>query len=268
MTMRKFMLLAGLACLLAGAAGCDTKQPLQSGEQVLEISFNAADMTVYQYDVWDQYLDLDGDRELDPNETVQRWCQQVWSPPPNSERRTVNANSVPWPYSLKISIIRGGTMEPEVLTTNRALDSDFNLTPYDDWQDTFQPLPPTCQSNPDLVCLPLGRVSSANQLVMDTTFYQDEIFQCPGYPEEPAPRLDGTDVDPGSPPFSLNVVPGDTVVVEARKHTTGIGGLETITAEPSLEARIFLDGRPVTALGSTSSSKQTGAGISFSFTVQ
>lgn len=272
--MRMYVLLAGLACLLAAVAGCDTTQPLQTGEQTLEINFTASNASAYQYDVWDEFLDLDGDGEFDEgSETMQRTCELVMVvqvPGNPAAPVSESTSSVPWPYSLEIRLIRAGETEAEVITTTDALDSQFNLTPYDDWQAVSQPIPSNCRNNPDLVCLPLGRVTAANQLVVESTFSQDDIFRCPGFPiADPIPRMDGTVAAPGTPPFSVTVNKGDTVIVNARKHIEGVAGVELVTVnDPTLNGFIFLDGLPVTPQGVTTSTTDNGSGVSFSFTVQ
>jgi hypothetical protein len=274
--------LAVLACLAIVTFGCSTEQPQQIGAQVAQVTF-ATTAGVYQYDVWERYVDADLDgvpdqfdpqgRPIDPPVQVQ--CRQVVDGA--GIPAIVSAESVPWTHSLEILLLPEGETTPVVLTSLDALDDLFNLTPYDTTRSSTQPRPPCTAPE---VCTPLGRWSGASRLVMESR-YEDlgrpftpangqtitGLYRCPGSPGGGDPRLGGTVDDPGTPPFSLSLEKGDTIIVRARKALVPQNGLETAT-DPRLSARLTVGGRNVDVAGNSSSSVEPGAGVSFSYTVR
>ena len=83
--MRQVLLLAGILCLLAGATGCETEQPLSIGEQEFTLEIEAKNAQVNVFWVWEQYWDADRDGvpdQYDPNgrlidPPVQVWCERA-----------------------------------------------------------------------------------------------------------------------------------------------------------------------------------------------
>ncbi len=267
--MRSSVRWVGVVCILALAPGCDTTQPQQVGVQSMQIRMNATSL-VDVYNVWEEYYDADQDGVPDPYDPsgnlldppVQVVCQLT----------TQQASApVPWPYSLEISVLRAGETVPEVVTSQDALDSDFNLTPYASGTFGAQPNPP-CPS--PKVCNPLGQLAATDRLVIDSPFSDPNRdpanpnrYRCPGAPGLGDPRMGGTTNAPLPPPFTIDVGKGDTVIVKARKALRPLNGVEVLI-EPRLTAQTFLGGRLVAPAGKTSSSEDPGSGVSFSFTVK
>jgi len=276
--------LAVLACLAIVTLGCTTEQPQQIGEQVAQVSFTT-NAGVFQYDVWERYVDADLDgvpdqfdpqgRLIDPPVQVQ--CLQVVDSAGTPQ--TASSSSVPWRHSLEILLLKKGETEPVTVTSLDALDSLFNVTPYDDTRFSGQARPPC---TPPEVCTQLGRVTGASRLVMESRYEDlgrvyttpgpnpieiDGLFRCPGSPGGGDPRLGGTLDNPGSPPFSLTLEKGDTIIVRARKALFAQNGLETASA-PRLSGRLTVGGRNVDVAGNSSSTTDPGTGVSFSYTVR
>jgi hypothetical protein len=274
--------LAVLACLVIAMPGCDTEQPQQIGAQVAQVSFST-NAGAFQYDVWERYVDADLDGvpdQFDPQgrpivPPVQVQCLQVVDRVGIPE--IASANSVPWTHSLEILLLKVGETQPVTVSTIDALDEFFNRTPYDDFRAPVQPRPPCTAPE---VCTPLGRWSGASRIVMESR-YEDlarlytpqngipiaGLFRCPGSPGGGDARLDGTIDNPGTPPFSLTLEKGDTIIVRARKALLAQNGLETASA-PRLSGRLTVGGRIVTPAGTSSSTDGPGAGVSFSYTVR
>ena len=280
--MRTRARLAVFACLVIVSLGCTTEQPQQIGAQVAQVAFTTQS-GVYQYDVWERYIDADLDgvpdqfdpqgRPIDPPVQVQ--CRQVVDAA--GLPTIVSAESIPWTHSLEILLLANGETDPVVVTTLDAQSDLFNLTPYDTGRSSSQPRPPCTAPE---VCTPLGRWSGAARIVMESR-YEDlgrgytppngpavtGLYRCPGSPGGGDPRLDGTIDDPGTPPFSLTLEKGDTIIVRARKALVPQNGLET-ASEPILSGILTVGGRRVDVAGNSSSSTEAGAGVSFSYTVR
>jgi len=147
------------------ATSCDSDQPLSVEGQQVDIFFNAFAATTPLFRVWELTVDTDNDNVPDDvngdgvsdQDDVTLWCEMG----PTS----ANPNSVPWDYSLRISVVRAGSTVPEIVTSDLAATLAGNKTPYD---DRVQPgvanpgaiivsLPAgTCSNNADRLCNPRG----------------------------------------------------------------------------------------------------------------
>ena len=79
--------------------------------------------------------------------------------------------------------------------------------------------------------------------------------------------MSGTLASPLPAPFTLDLEKGDTILVKARKSITPPEGVE-LFSEPVLQGSLFLNGLQIRNLTGTSvSTSDQAAGISFSFTV-
>ena len=264
--MRQVICLAVLALCLFPMPGCDSKQPQEIGSQTMQILIEAGNASAGVYDTWEQYFDVNGDGIPDATdpagnilpEPVQVVCRRATAP---GGALVLGSGSTPWAYALEISIIRAGTTVIERVTTTEALNSTFNLTPYaDDFLNGAQLPGGDCPAL--AVCNPIGRVLGTNRLVIDSSYPT-----CPGSPGLGEPRMSGTLAAPLPAPFTLGVEKGDTVIVKARKSITPPEGVE-LFSEPVLQGSVFLNGLEIRNLSGTSvSTSEQAAGISFSFTV-
>ena len=268
--------------LLAFAVACDSEQPEQAGSSAGQLSF-ATTATVAVLDVWEWYIDANGDgvpdqydesgRPIDPPIQVQ--CRKVVNA--DGTPLITQSPNVPFTHSLRVKVLRSGETEAETITSDDALAASFNLTPYDETILTGQPAPPC--SFPE-VCTPLGRLTAANRTVIESTYSDPDrvdssgpgagitgLYVCPGSGDLGEPRLGGTTDDPGAPPLEFELNSGDTVIVEARKAFEATGGLELL-APPVLVGTLRIDGRVVVPAGTTTSSDEPGSGVAFSFTLK
>ena len=135
--MRTFRTLCGVILLLIPVVGCETTQPEQIESQVVDLVFSATGVPKFAagqglrtFSTWVMFEDADGDPSTDDPVDGQYylWCE--WPSPRLNEFAPI---SVPWTYTLQISVIRAGQTEPEVLTSVDALQGgeDINLTAYD-----------------------------------------------------------------------------------------------------------------------------------------
>jgi hypothetical protein len=163
------------------ASSCDTEQPLQIGEQdgMLTIRANGAGMP--RYFTWLVFRDNDGNNvpddvngdgvEDDNDKTL--WCELDNS---NGIPNTASPFSVPWTYSLKVSVLRAGQTTPELLTSTNAIGDTFNRAPYDESEpghalnNPTTPFPVSfdrgeCSGNTDVICNPNGNSDACERLV-------------------------------------------------------------------------------------------------------
>ena len=264
--MRQMICLAVLALCLISISGCETTQPQQIGSQNMQIEILTGNAAVGVFDVWEAYFDTNNDGipdETDPDGNillppVQTICRRAFE---SGGEEVIAVQNTPWNYSLEISIIRAGTTVIERLTTTEALNSIFNMTPYADGllagaqqPGADCPLLATCNL--------VGRLPSTHRIVIDSTHPS-----CPGSPVLGDPRMSGTLASPLPPPFTTEVEKGDTILVKARKNFAPPEGVE-IGSEPTLQGSLFLGGvRILNLTGTSVSTPDQAAGISFSFTV-
>jgi hypothetical protein len=294
---------AALMLIAVPWVGCDTTDPAQVEMQTVELTMLATGAPKFSgstgiksFDTWimfedgdldpatDDPVDFDGDGDGDSF----LWCQNVSGFPP-----THNApSSVPWSYTIRVSIIRAGETEPEVLTSQQALQEDpaRNLTLYDGsvtnsltshkqpiCLDASNAVVPNCSGNVARMFRFINnsslrrKMSQANRTVATATFNPlsdaNPTFAL-GFglcsEEDPGPPvIDGQD------PWILEINKGDTLVVEARRGMTAPSGLPfsgTLDDKVSLEGRLTVDGRVVTVNGVTGSPSQGGAPIKFTYT--
>lgn len=281
--MRRFSAVAGVIVLAALAAGCETTQPAQSGDKIMSVSFTTR-AAVEIVDVWEWYLDADQDGVPDrfyPDGTpidppIQVQCKKVWEPSstPGSGSVKISERDVPWPHSVQIRHLKNGETESFRVSTEDAQSSMFNLTGYDITSEIGQPGPPC--SFPE-VCVKIGRLSTANRVVINSRYEdllrQDDpleptgLFVCPGAPGLGGPRLDGTIERPEAPPFVLEVEQGDSLIVQARKAEQGLNDIQT-SSPPILNGFITVNGSPVNPTGTASSTTETASGVNFSYTLR
>jgi hypothetical protein len=240
--MRKTWCLIGLLSLLVTAASCDSKQPVQAGEQLFSIEVQSTAL-VNVYNVYDEWLDtppLDG---VPDTPTGDVHCD------PSGDFLIA---IVPWNYSAEVAIIRAGETEEELIATTRQTPEPYsNLTVYGEGTQGPAPnLPPdgnTYFLNP-------------RRLLQSDRFVFEECF---GNTQTEDPNILGE-----FPRFDVVMDQGDTVVFRARKSPQAPFGSAGYESEPGLGATVFLDGATVTPSGRTSSTPGSGTGFSFAFTLK
>lgn len=242
------VLLAPSCALALGGVACDTTQPLQLSEQVAAVALDAQ-ASVEIYDVYDRLVDTNGDNKPDV-QSGQAECRQVFlGPTPLTATRPV-----PWRVSVDIAVVRAGSTEPETLLTSNPLDPFSSVLPYD---ATTEPAAPAL-AVPPIFFTNGRRVSVASR---------DYLVNCAGQADLPDANLVGFPV-----PFEVTLSKGDTIIVQARKQPDDQHGRIppqfSVRSQPVLTGSIVIGGRSVTVSGTPSSTGDSGAGVSFSYTVR
>jgi hypothetical protein len=223
--------------------------------------------------------DLDCGANAPCRSEVFLWCENTGlNLPPNS---------VPWNYSLDVSLIRAGSTTRVQLI--RGLEDNLarNMTPYNTQTNPGNVLPkaPVTIFGLRVVFSNPRVLSSADRVVVEAN--RNPLFDLIGGlpPGQPAPGICFDSAFPGNPRivpptskdpdfplselgsgFSVDLNKGDTLIVKARIVDDPITGFPAITAEPNLFATLVVDGAQVQFAGSELSNFANGTGISFSFT--
>jgi hypothetical protein len=301
-----FWRVAGVLLLALTLLGCDTETPDQLESQVLEIQMVtqgaprlAGGVGIRSYNTWvifedgdmdpstDDPVDFDGDGEGDEY----LWCRQQTGP----FQVHNSPSSVPWTFTIQVSIIRAGETVPEVITSPQALIADpaINLTAYDGSSATASTsqLQPICIDAANATTSCTGgsaarmfrfvdnlnarrRLSVAHRLVASATFNPLSAANPTEYGlglglcslQDPGPP-----VTAGEEGFRLEFNKGDTIIVEARRGGTaappGLAVDGDISGQISLAANVFVDGRPAIVEGSISSVQGVAGGpLKFTYT--
>jgi hypothetical protein len=174
--------------------------------------------------------------------------------------------SLPWRYSVKITIIRAGTTVEVVANSvtgvfgssvepGDLVDDFVSMTNYDPFAD-----PAPDKTVGGIVFTGGKTVSSANPIYLSTIYIYAGVPNildiAAGGPETPAT-------------FDMDLNTGDTVIVRARKQEVA---QEPPFAPPfenvKMSATLAVSGSPVVAQGPQQSSTDDKAGFTFSFTVR
>ena len=158
----------GLFVLAAlAAASCDSDQPLQLGEQNGRLEIIAGGAETEDFHTWILTEDSDGDGlpdDIDGDGEADRtlWCEIV-----KTTSGTIspgNPISVPWTYSLRVSVIPAGETTAQLLTSEEAQQDTFNKAPYDTLESSHvESAPPsipvthargTCTGDGSILCNP------------------------------------------------------------------------------------------------------------------
>ena len=171
--------------------------------------------------------------------------------------------SVPWSYSLEITVIRAGTTE-EVVVTSVTGKVGSSIQPHPPELDPIADFVSLTDYDSDMPIAP-DRIeggitfSNGHTVSSGSPIYLATISVFPGTPNilETTPTFD----------FSLNT--GDTVIVRARKQ--GVATAPQISPPYTnirIEAFLAISGVLVTAQGDQKSTADDKAGFTFSFTVR
>jgi hypothetical protein len=286
--MRTFRTLCGVILLLIPVVGCETTQPEQVESQVVDLLFSATGVPKFAggqglrtFATWVMFEDADGDPSTDDpvNGQYYLWCE--W---PNPRLPEFAPMSVPWTYTLQISVLRAGQTEPEVITSVDALHGgeDINLTAYDTTVVTsaqfIQHKDPITEDGrlfrfvDDQSMrrqLSQGNREVASAVLNPLTELRPDLYWLgSGLCTDVIPPEAGPTVVDGQPDaYQLTLQKGDTLIVEARRGVDAPVYLETNGTEPGLQVDVFLDGRSVTSVnGGRFSAASPGAPLKFSLT--
>jgi hypothetical protein len=114
---------------LAFGASCDSDEPLQVGIQNVDVAIIPSAAQVDIYVTWEVSEDSDGQPGADDVNgdgiagDMSLWCESAG---------LGFAPSVPWTYSVQLSVVRAGSSERVPLTSENAATADFNRGAYDE----------------------------------------------------------------------------------------------------------------------------------------
>ncbi|MDH3627526.1 MAG: hypothetical protein OEV00_00970 [Acidobacteriota bacterium] len=268
--------------------GCDSTQPIGAGPVTYEVQMSAVNVIgflggqgIRSYRVWEMYEDNDNngqpdDIDMDGVPDLFNFCRDLLA----SDTSHVNPTSVPWSYTVEISVIPAGTTGEVIVSSPAGLTDDplINLSRYD---NSSRPLV-LGTSQPTVMIDDGGmmrtfrfrdplKLSQAHTRVARSTSNPLSDFDPMTYglgnglcsAIDPGPTV----VD-GQENFLVDLSPGDTIIVRARRGAGAPMGIETNGREANLSGTLSQDGLTVSVIGSASSDAVTGAGFSFSFTAR
>jgi hypothetical protein len=247
--MRSVLRIAALALALSGLWACDSEQPLQGGPRVAVVSLDAVAQLEY-YDVWEVWDDLDGNGSPEVRVVEGVPPVPVWR---CDDPGVVTDGQLPWSYAIEVAVLRRGSVTREIIaTTSRGLQAFSSSTPFDPASAPIGALPPVGTRH----YINGVRVSRGNG------FY---LQACLGAETLPIPNLAGRT---NPPTLDVPLNPGDTIIVSARLARASANQIfPSFYPNPVLNGSIQIDGRPVPIVGSSQSTDDDGAGLTFSYTV-
>jgi hypothetical protein len=248
-----------LGSVLAAAA-CSSTQPDSLGSRTASLHIIVkADVTTHDcYEIWAP--DIDGI----PVYQGFVECVDLFVSPGVP---VINNRNIPWHYSVSVSIIHKGTTAEEIATSLTGLpgssiqpgDNIDNFISMGEYDPTDQPAdfkPPEERPGYGLVQFLNGKRVTRGSPVWLTPH---------GF------EFGDPNILSASPTFDFEVNSGDTVVVRARKQLK-TDSPDFLQASPppkiKLSGTLSVGGALISPSGTTGSSEDDGAGISFSFTVQ
>jgi len=277
--MRRILFLGFVFLLVIWSPACETEQPLQEESQTYSLGFTSPNASVISYNVWDLIEDND-DNNLPDDGIYYRWCETYTNEPP------INADFIPWHYSLEISMIAAGETEATPISSEDALAMGTNLSVYPPSAPRYTTLPkdPITVDGRTFRFLDPRKLASAEYEIMHALdnplihllpepaggWFTNGLCSI-GHPGDA--RIDGV-----IPPMLLTVPKGATLLVSARPAvsmpgSTGLGDppVNPAPGDPpttilktkptALEAVLTLNGRKLNVNGTVS-----GDAISFSYT--
>jgi hypothetical protein len=239
--------------------GCDSTQPDRIETRTASVVFETKASTQL-FNCYDQYEDIDGDGIPEQFDGVVCFPTVEYQP-----------RDVPWRYSIKITAIRAGSVDEQVVTSTTGaigssvesgdlLDDFVSLTGYDTGTDPAPGRP----NEGNIYYLNGHKVSTGSPI------YLASVGVDAGIPN----ILDAT------PTFDFNLNSGDTVIVRVRKQSL-LDSPHFLPADPDPRIQImgFLlvggdivapQSTPPLGGGSTSptSTIDDKSGVTFSYTVR
>ena len=283
--MRPTIALVAVATAAFLTCSCDTTQPLQLDEQTFQLTFAAVGAQSFNFNVYDGFEDANGDAQPDDTNgdgTPDLFLHCLTRNPDSLNSHLSNPASIPWGYTVSISILRAGETVPELVTsTASATDPGFSVTTYDTSNAPLGAVPPA----PSPVTVQgrtfqfrNGRILSQTrrEVVAQTTSPLIELDpgtygavgsgRCSSF--DPGPAI----VDRGTSsvyPRQIVLGKGDTVTIQAFVSpipTPGIIVRNPLSA-PSLSSSFTLNGQPMVVRGEIAETSR-GSGLRFSYTTQ
>ncbi len=268
-----------LALLGIFAGACDTTQPLQLNEQTFVLTMRALGASVPVYNVFDMFRDNDGDDVADDVDgdgegDFWLWCKDAGA--------TVQASSVPFGFTIEVTILRDGETVREFVTSLAATeDETVNVTSYDTLIPNLPGIPnpePPIVSDGNTYKFENGRrrtaadaaVAAATSNPVSDVDLSHGIGngRCSLVFYGPA-RIDT--VDGPEYPLTFTLRKGDTVTVKAIRATTSFqdGVPMSGAASVALVAGLTNEGRAVVVNGEFATDPADGpnAGMAFTFRV-
>ena len=266
--------LCGLLLLLAGSFGCDNDTIAQSGSQSVALTVRAVNVPAPVYDVYDAYEDNNGDF-LPDNGMYFSYCSPTGI--------VINVGSTPWPFGVRVSVLRADSIEFEDLTDAFFLDETTNLAEYDTTVLTGSNIRPsiTVDDNGTMRTFRFQndrRLTAVNRVVVagvDNPLA--DILNNDGDMNNDLTLGNGicslADLGPptinGVPaPFMADIGKGDTIRVEVRKAFAAALSLPLGTQQAAITGSITIDGTSTNVSGTTSSTSAPGDGFAFFYTAR
>jgi hypothetical protein len=277
--MRCARTLGTLALLAWIACACDTTQPLQVDEQTYALAIRSTTASVSVYDVYDGFEDTDGDGAADDTDGDGDGDFFLFCRPTTSETTTTFASSVPFGYTIEVTILRAGETVRERVTSPIALnDSSASVTEYDQFVPNIPGVPPAISpimigartfkfesprrrsaanlqvasstSNPLFVADP-GTYGFGNGLC-SLAFYGPPVVDAPGA---------------NNYPLTFTLGKGDSVTVKAIRalepYPNAVPGANLASVQ--IQASLTTEGRTVAVEGTTGTSPATNNSFAFTF---
>lgn len=242
--MKRLMALVGVGLVLLLVAACDTEQPTSQGPRTATVRFLSFASVPGYCDLWDRYVDSNANQIVDPGEPFDGiecgFCYDLAEP---------EIAAVPARFSVEVSVIRAGTTVKTVLTPASAI-SGFTSISDDDGRE-----------------IPLGTPGDPPFAVAGYVYDHprgeyygsaDTLSGCFLLPIEP-------NIAGEPPPFEVELVPGDTILVRAGRADTPV--LDLFSQLDAFQSTLTLDGVQITPDG-LSESLDAEARLSYSFTVR
>lgn len=291
--MRSARRLGGAVLLVTLAASCDTTPPLLLESQTASLRISAPGAVAQKLDVWDTFEDMNSDGIHDPDVegAAFLYCEQalIADVPVFSD-----ANSVPWPFFIRVSTVREGQTEREDLTSAlAATEAAFNLSEYDDSQEAAPRADPRTMPTLNTFAIVsdggmerrfafrnprrLTRLNRSVILGINSPLCDVLDANQPQVPHTPACTLlsgrcsdilpQEASIDGLDQPFEIELGKGDLIRVEVRRAGTPqmqLGPL--IVGTPGLNAALFIGGRRVNVVGDSSLDSTPGDSFAFTYT--
>lgn len=245
------------------AVGCDSTQPDRVESRTASVSLRTT-AKVDLYDCFEVWQDTNNPQDGVPDvNTGFVTCDPT--PPPIGGGPVVKAlRSIPWRYSLRISVIRKGTTTEEVVVSDSGLFGSSvesgDPTPFismTEFDETSPAIPDRPHAD-DIYYLNGKTVSLGNPTYL--AFAGIDVG---------TPNILSQPLTTG-PTFDFTVNTGDTIVVRSRKQAyVDAPPFLHFDQDPEvrLESVLAIGGTPVAISGTNVSSTDDGAGFSSSFTV-
>lgn len=276
--MKRLLAAVGVLLVLSVlTVACDTTQPLGSGPATYEVQFSAVNVIgftggegIRSFRVWEMIEDGGGVPEL------YSFCLPLLV----DDLSHINPGSVPWTFTVQVSVIHAGSTEETVITSASALTDDpsINLTGYDKSEQTLIggaiQMPVTIIDNGKTRTFrfrnPL-KLSQAHERVARSISNPLSDFDSGTYGignglcslTDPGPAV--TD---GQSPFSFELSAGDTVIVRSLRGALPPMGINTNGREAQLSGALTRSGAGISVIGTVTGDPITGSGFSFSFTAR